>query len=80
MHFSCHLLTESNTSFIIMASSGARDTRSFYFSIWRMAAILDLEVKVISNLVHTHCNGFVMQELVGNDILFVLLAPLLPEI
>ena len=50
------------------------------FPIWRMVAILNLEVKVISNLVHTHCNGFVMQELVGNDILFVLLAPLLPEI
>ena len=45
-----------------------------------MAAILDLEVKVISNLLYTHCNEFLMQELVGFDTLFVRLAHLLPDI
>ena len=52
----------------------------YIFSKWRTAAILDLEAKVISNLVPTHCNEFVMQELVGFHILFVLLAHLLSEI
>ena len=52
----------------------------YNFSKWRTAAILDLEAKIISNLVPTYCNEFVMQELVGFHILFVLLAHLLPEI
>jgi len=45
-----------------------------------MTAILDLEVKILSDHLYTHFNGFIMQELVGNDTFFAILAQLLPEI
>ena len=74
-------LIKNNTLFVILAHSiwYHRHT-NLYFSTWRMVAILDLEVNIISQLHKTHFNGFVLLELVGNDILFAFLAHLLPEI
>ena len=53
-----------------------------HFIIFKMAtaAILDLEIRMISKLYNYHSSGFVMPELVENDISFVRLGHLVPEL
>ena len=72
-------LVQNDTSFVLVAHLMPEILHFMFFKM-ALAAILDLEVRMIPKLYNNHSSGFVMPELVQNDTSFVLVAHLMPEI
>ena len=72
-------VVENDTLFVLIAHLVPE---LLHFIIFKMAtaAILHLEVRMIPKLYSYHSSGFVMPEIVANDISFVCVAHLMPEL
>ena len=72
-------IVANDISFVCAAHLVPELLRVMFFKM-ATAAILDFEVRMIPKLYSYHSSGFVMPEIVANDISFVYVAHLVPEL